>query len=195
MNSPPLASGATSRFLLLGITVSVTTQRTPSSLIIPSRLFPYLRSCSSPFSRSYPGYPLGSSPGSTAQLSQGTWTDPPAIAFQSPAAGRAAAQWRRPLNKGRGCWEESSAVAAAPAAHTLPPLAGPTLFRTVGCACSVGTETLLSAPHLISGGESMPFLWLCRGRARYSAPPSLPLPAKVPIGGEWQKKGINIDCR
>ena len=92
----------------------------------------------------------------------------------------AAAQRRRLRDSGRGCGGGGRVVrltAAVPAAHTSPPLAGPTLFRTARCACSVGTRALFLRPL-----TPLPALSPRRGRARYAAPPCPRLPAP-PSGG------------
>lgn len=88
---------------------------------------------------------LGPSLGSTAQPSPSTWPDLgplhlPALGIR--AAVQAGGCWTEGGGAGGGVcvwWGSSwrgggSATAAVPAAHTLPPLAGPTLFRTVGRA-------------------------------------------------------------
>lgn len=61
-----------------------------------------------------------------------------------------------PRSSGGGCWTKGGgaagrgggahATSAVPAAHTPPPLAGPTLFRTAGCACWVGARTRFLRP-------------------------------------------------
>ena len=102
------------------------------------------------------------------------------------SGGLAAAQRRRLLDKGRGYWGEGSVTAAVPAARTPPPLAGPTLFRTAGCACWVGARTLFLRPLSCGKGPR----WLLSGLADaepvtrpFPAPPFLLLPAEVPVWG------------
>lgn len=127
--------------------IPVAAQRVPSSLHSSLRLFFVVVFCLfkairfSLFPLLSPGTRRDPAPGALPKRAAAP-DRPPGPRLLAPGSW-AAAQQRRLWDEGRGCGGgEGSATAAVPAARTPPPLVGPTLFRTVRCACSVGTWTL-----------------------------------------------------
>lgn len=88
---------------------------------------------------------------------------------------------------------EGSATAAVAAARTPPPLAGPTLFRTVGLL-GWGRDPYLYT-HSFSGGPDA----FSQALQRQSPLPSPSLPAPpsrgASLGGQWQERGNKVDTR
>ena len=121
----------------------------------------------------------------TAQKTQLQWQLRPSHCRQDPVAGvrHSWAAWSLHLSGVLGGWG-AHATAAVPAAHTPPPLAGPTLFRTAGCACWVEVRTRFLRPLCCGEGPG----WLLSGLAGAQpviqplpAPPFPLLPAELPV--------------